>query len=403
MTRTLQRYGVLAAAVAIAVSACSSGKGATGNGSSSSGSSSAASGPASAAATNNSQFFNQAEFDKQLAERSVKPTGPADQPWLQAINAQMIDTSKFKKPPPWHVCFSNAGVGNPWRVAGLITLKQEVKLHPELSNFTITDAESKDDKQISDIDSLLTQKCDALIIDPNTTAALTPEVEKACQSGVPVIVFDRGVTTDCPTTFIHPIGGYAFGADAAEFLTHQLKPGAKVLALRILPGVDVLENRWAAANVIFKKAGIKVVGVEFTTGDPAKTKQIVSNYLQRYGHLDGVWMDAGATTVAAVEAFQDAGQTVPPIDGEDQNDWLKLWKQDNLNGFSSTYPVYQWRTAVLATIDILSGKQVPKEWILPEPKITKDNLDQYVATNMGPLFYGTCGCQKMPGFPNAWK
>ena len=62
-----------------------------------------------------------------------------------------------------------------------------------------------------------------------------------------MIVFDRGVNTDCMVTFIHPIGGYAYGADGAEFLVENLEPGDKVLALRILPGVDVLENRWAAA------------------------------------------------------------------------------------------------------------------------------------------------------------
>jgi ribose transport system substrate-binding protein len=53
-------------------------------------------------------------------------------------------------------------------------------------------------------------------------------------------------------------------------------------------------------------------------------------------------------------------------------------------------------------VDILSGKQVPKEWILPQPVITDDNLAQYVAPNMPPLFYPTCGCQKMPGYPQAW-
>ena len=64
-------------------------------------------------------------------------------------------------------------------------------------------------------------------------------------------MFDRGVNTDCPVTFINPIGGYAFGADGAEFLKEKVEPGGKVLALRILPGVDVLETRWSGAKVQF--------------------------------------------------------------------------------------------------------------------------------------------------------
>jgi hypothetical protein len=37
-----------------------------------------------------------------------------------------------------------------------------------------------------------------------------------------------------------------------------------------------------------------------------------------------------------------------------------------------------------------------------QPVITKDNLSQYITPGMPPLFYSTCGCQKMPGFPQNW-
>ena len=42
--------------------------------------------------------------------------------------------------------------------------------------------EGSDDKQIADIDDLFAGgKCSVLIVSPNTTAALTPAVEKACK------------------------------------------------------------------------------------------------------------------------------------------------------------------------------------------------------------------------------
>ncbi|MGK5440863.1 ABC transporter substrate-binding protein [Micromonospora sp. URMC 105] len=360
-------------------------------------------GPAGAGTGQQSSFFVQADYDEQIAQRAGTPTGPADQPWLQAINPQLTDTAKFKKSGRHTICFSNAGVNNPWRVVGWTTMQAEAKLHPEIAALTAVDAEGKDDKQISDIDGLLaSRKCSALIVSPNTTAALTPAVEKACQTGLPVIVFDRGVNTDCPVTFIHPIGGYAFGATAAEFLTDKVKKNGRILALRILPGVDVLETRWSAAKVVFDKADVNVVGVEFTDGDAAKVKTIVNDYLERYGSIDGVWMDAGATSVAAVEAFEDAGQPAPVITGEDQQDFLRLWQEKKLTAIAPTYPTYQWRTPIQAALDILAGKQVPKEWVLPQPTITQDNLGQYVLPQLPPLHYALCGCEKMPGFPQNW-
>ena len=350
-----------------------------------------------------SKFFVQADYDKELALLDATPTGPAGKPWEQVLNPTMVETAKFKKPGPYKVCFSNAGLNNPWRQVGFKTMKEEVKLHPEITKFTVLDAEAKDDKQISDIQSLASQGCGALIVSPNTTATLTPAVEAACATGVPVIVFDRGVKTSCPVTFIHPIGGFAFGADGAEFLKEKVAPGGKVLALRILPGVDVLEQRWAAANEVFAGSQVKVVGVEFTDGDAAKTKSIVNEYIQREGKIDGVWMDAGATAVAAVEAFQDAGKPIPPFVGEDQQDFLRIWADEKMTAVAPTYPTYQWRTPIIAALRVLGGKQVPKEWVLPQPKVTQDTLKDFIKQDMPPLHYAMCGCEGMPGYPAPWK
>ncbi|TXK41422.1 substrate-binding domain-containing protein [Nonomuraea sp. C10] len=348
-----------------------------------------------------SKFFVQADFDAQLAMRSQTPQGPAAKPWEQAIDPKMIDTAQYKKDGPYHLCFSNAAVNNPWRQVGWKTMQAEVGLHEEIGEFTALDAEGKDDKQISDIAELQAKGCDALIVSPNTTATLTPAVTAACAK-VPVIVFDRGVETDCPVTFIKPIGGYAFGADAAEFLTEKVPAGGKVLALRILPGVDVLETRWSAAKVVFDRSRLQVVGVEFTDGDAAKTKSIVSDYIQRHGTIDGVWMDAGATAVAAIEAFEDAGLPVPPINGEDQQDFLQKWKDAGLTAVAPTYPTYQWRTPIIAALKILKGEEVPEMWNLPQPKVTGDNLADYLQPDMPPLHYALCGCEDLPGFPETW-
>ncbi|MEV4846388.1 substrate-binding domain-containing protein [Micromonospora matsumotoense] len=351
-----------------------------------------------------SKFFVQADYDAELALLGATPTGPADKPWEQMLNPTMVDTAKFKKAGPHKICFSNAALNNPWRQVGFKTMQAEVEAQKSrIKEFVHVDAEGKDQKQIADINDLLGKGCDALIVSPNTTATLTPAVEAACTAGLPVVVFDRGVNTKCPVTFINPIGGYGFGHAGAEFVSQKMKPGGKVLALRILPGVDVLETRWSAAKVAFDKAKVDVVGVEFTDGDPAKTKKIVDDYIQRYGTIDGVWMDAGAVAVAAVEAFQDAGKPVPPINGEDQLDFLKVWKDKNLTAIAPTYPTYQWRTPIIAALRILDGQQVSSPWKLPQPTITQDNLDRYLDPAMPPLHYAMCGCTDLPGYPQRWK
>lgn len=342
-----------------------------------------------------------AEQDKLL---HTAPQGPPGKPWEQWVGGSLASTAKYKKPGPYNVCFSNAGVGNPWRVVGITDIRAEADvLKNDVASFTIADGQSKDDKQISDIAAFLNSgKCDILIVSPNTTAALTPAIEQACQK-LPVIVFDRGVNTTCPVTYVGPIGGYAWGILSASFMSDHLKKGASVLMLRILPGVDVLETRYSAAKRIFDERGLKIVGAEFTEGDNAKTKSIVEDYLNRLGKIDGVWMDAGATAVAALEAFEDAGKPYPVISGEDQEDFLQFWQKNHLTAIAPTYPTYQWRTALIAAVRVLKGEQVPEpRWNLPQPAITQADLAKYVDPRMPPLFYAMCGCQDMPGYPQRW-
>ena len=62
---------------------------------------------------------------------------------------------------------------------------------------------------------------------------------------------------------------------------------------------------------------------------------------------------------------------------------------------SRTWPI------IAATI-ILSGEEVPSEWILPQPTITEENLEQYIQADMPPRHYALCGCENMPGYPERW-
>lgn len=352
-------------------------------------------------------WFDQELYDKQDAERSVVPEGPEEQPYLQTINAEMRDTAEFASSGPKKLCFANASISNPWRQTGWITMNEQFTVLQEAGVFSemeTRDAKDSDDTQIADIDYFISEgDCDGFIISPNSTAALTPAVERACETGKPVVVFDRGVQTDCAVTFIHPIGGFAWGIDTAEFLSDNLKEGDKVVALRILPGVDVLEQRWAAAEKIFEENGIEAVDY-FTGADPAEIKKIISDELAK-GDVQGVWMDAGDGAVAAIEAFEDAGKDYPVMTGEDEMSFLRKWKETGLTGLAPVYSNFQWRTPLLAMQKIFAGEQVPQEWVLPQSPITAEELDGYLEANEGMPdgHYAKFGGEDLPGYPKLWQ
>ena len=357
--------------------------------------------------SDDTEWFVQADFDEQHDQRGAAFEGDPETPWLQYIDGDMTDTSEFAMDEAGKVCFANASISNPWRQTGWITMQQQLEALQEdgvISEMETRDAQDSDDTQIADIDYFISEgNCDAFVISPNSTAAMTPAVERACETGKPVVVFDRGVETDCPTTFIHPIGGYAWGIDTANFLIDELDEGDRVVALRILPGVDVLETRWAAAEKLFEETGIEAED-HFTEGDPATIKQVVTDAINS-GDVDGIWMDAGDGAVAAIEAFEDAGVDYPVMTGEDEMSFLRKWEETGLTGLAPVYSNFQWRTPLLAVQQIFAGEEVPTEWVLPQTPITDDERAEFLEANAGMPdgHYAKFGGDGLPGFPEAWQ
>ena len=354
-----------------------------------------------------SKWFDQELYDTQDEQRNATFEGPEDQPWLQYLDGEMTDTSAFKTDKPMKACFANASISNPWRQTGWITMNQQLKVLQDegvISELETRDAGDDDNTQIADIDYFIKEGgCDAFIISPNSTKAITAAVERACETGKPVVVFDRGVETDCYTTFIHPVGGFAWGIDTANFLVENLEEGDKVVALRILPGVDVLETRWAAAQKIFEENGIEAADF-FTDADPAKIKSIITDELAK-GDVDGVWMDAGDGAVAAIEAFEDAGVDYPVMTGEDEMSYMRKWDETGLTGLAPVYSNFQWRTPLLALGMIAKGEEVPAEWVLPQTPITEEELPEYLEENEGMPdgHYAKFGGEDLPGYPEVWQ
>ena len=108
----------------------------------------------------------------------------------------------------------------------------------ELPNVTFYTTDGNDDstKQIADVEDLLARDIDLLIIRPNNPEALSAVVEKAYESGVPVIVSGRGLQTDKYTSFVMS-DDFEMGKTAAENAVELLEgkfgsPQGKVFVIQ---------------------------------------------------------------------------------------------------------------------------------------------------------------------------
>jgi ribose transport system substrate-binding protein len=368
------------------------------------------------AATVMNEFWSDADYEKEKQLMSVAPVNPNDPIYLQYLEDNPANISEYPqyaavagKLPPYNICFSNSSVDSAWREVGYIDMREQVEEYRNqgyVRNFFHYNAQGDINQQIADIQDMLNNptKCDVLIIAAGTSQTLTPIIEKACQV-MPVIQFDRYTQSDCPVVSVRPIGNYAFGIAGAQFIVDNLPEGGNLLALRSGSGVDMLEQRWGAARKIFEESTqLNIVGVEFTNTDSFSATLVVSNTLAKYGSIEALWIDSASEAATILEAFKELGTPYPKVvSGEDQEAYLEYWKT-NLNiAIAPTFPVFQWRSAILAAVRFLQGETVQHEWILPQPVITTANLDQYTNNSMPPEQYAMCGCEDMTNYPAAWQ
>ena len=101
-------------------------------------------------------------------------------------------------------------------------------------------------------------------------------------------------------------------------------------------------------------------------------------------------------TRGAIEAFIEANRPLIPMMGEDNNGFLKLWKEvEDKPGFEAiacSMPTYFFADALALGVDILDGnvvvgKDVPKDIQLEVYQITKDNLDDFVRPDLSDSFW----------------
>jgi ribose transport system substrate-binding protein len=306
---------------------------------------------------------------------------------------EMVDTSKFKKDGPYKIGFSNISVVNSWRVQMVRELEYEKSLHPEISDLFITDAGGDINKQIADIEDLLARGVDALLVTPTSPEALVPVVQKALDKNIPIIVFNSALAGNIETAFVGT-DEVEFGYVISKWLMEQLNCQGDIIALDGIAGNSISEDRFKglqnAINECSDPSKVKILSREAADWARDKGKIATEKALAAYPKIDGVWSQGGAMTQGAMEAFQAANRPLVPMTGEDNNGFMKMWKQlqpEGFKGIAASEPTWISAEALKLALDALNGKSIPKLKMIPVPTITEENLDEFVKPNLSDEYW----------------
>ena len=185
--------------------------------------------------------------------------------------------------------------------------------------YISADAQASSQKQLNDIDALISQGVDALIINAWDKDAIGPAIEKAAAEGIPVVGYDRLIEDN--RTFYLTFDNVGVGKIIAEEVM-KAKPDGNYAIIKGDPG-DPNANflREGMEQVIGEavKAGtIKIVGEVYTDGwKPDNAQKNMEQILTASNNaVDAVLAENDGMAGGAAAALAAQGLNVP-LGGQD--------------------------------------------------------------------------------------
>ena len=304
---------------------------------------------------------------------------------LLAFNGPASAAGKYK------IGYDIYWVGNSWSVQLAEEFKAEVARHPDdIAGVDYVQSDLKSDKQIANIEDLITKGVAAIITTPISPTALIPTLKKARAKGIKVILLASTIRSQDYDALV-TVDDVDFGRVGAQWLAEKLGGKGKIIVLNGVAGISVSDDRWKGAKTVFDKyPGISVVSAVTASWDYAQAKVAVSNLLAANPQIDGIWSQGGAMTLGAIDAFEAAQRPLVPMTGEDNNGYLKRWASLRAKGFSSiatSKPTWLGSESLKVALSLLKGEQVKRDYVFPVPLIDDTTLDQFVKTDLPDSFW----------------
>jgi len=267
------------------------------------------------------------------------------------------------------------------------------------ADVTYLSANSIDTQQITDVQSLITNKVDALVIIPHNGEAMAKGVALAHEAGIPVLSYDR-LITGCDLDLYITFDNVKVGELQAKFLADRIPAGGKLRLLRIY-GAKTDNNA-----KLFKQGQDNILQPLIATGQvevlhedwaedwkPENAKKITNAAITKIGpNFDAILASNDGTAGGAIQALTEEGLAGKIIVTGQDADLAACQRIVNGTQTMTIYkPITQLATqaaaaavklaqrkAIIAKAEIDNGKQLVPSILLDVVAVTKNNMRETV-------------------------
>ncbi len=258
------------------------------------------------------------------------------------------------------------------------------------------DGQANPSQQVSDIQTFITKKVDAILVFPLVPEAENTILNKARQAGIKIIGLnaimpsaykqtpDVAAPYDANLDWGYVDGPYAEG----KFVAEQLGGKGNVLGIKIpvpVPSLDAMLSAYQN-SVTDGNPGIKWLTIlPDKTDDLAGARASMADAITRYhGDIQAVLAYTDISAIGAAQALEAAGVKNVVIVGQQGNPTgVAALKSGQIQADIDTQPNTAALWALKMVTDVVNGNSYPKFARLPIRLLTKDNVDTWVPWSQG--------------------
>ncbi|MBG6056350.1 ribose transport system substrate-binding protein [Salinibacterium sp. CAN_S4] len=287
--------------------------------------------------------------------------------------------------------FSGPAADHGWLGAINSAAIAEAGKYPDV-NLVVAEGTNDANLQISQVETFINDKVDAIVLLPTDGAALTEVAIKAMEAGIPVINVDREFSSTFAARVTILGDNYGMGVSAGTYICEQLgdKPDAVIAEIAGLDFLPLTQDRSAGFEKALDDCGLSVtnrVAADFTVaGGEATTSQL----LAAAPKIDAIWNHDDDQGVGVLAAIAAAGRSEFFLVGGagSANAMREIQSGSSVLKATVIYPSTQAADGIRLARLVVQGKalsdlveiEVPTRIVLNAPVVTSDNVEQYIGS-----------------------
>jgi ribose transport system substrate-binding protein len=232
--------------------------------------------------------------------------------------------------------------------------------------------------QINIVEDAINRRVDGIVLAPSHGDSLVTPVLRAQQEGIPVVIFDSGISTDQYISYIATDNRQG-GVVGAERLAEKLGGKGKVAILGVKKGSVSTDQREDGfqETIKTKYPGIEIVQFLYGEADRAKSLDRASDILTAHPDLNGIFASNESSSVGAVQAIKQRSLVgkVILVGFDSSPNLIEDLRAGALDSLVLQNPYRMGYEGVKTIVEKLNGKSVQKLVDTGVKLLTKENVD----------------------------